>query len=187
MEAKSIYAFNCDGGGYVIASADSRALPVLGYSDTGSIEWERMPENMRVWLKLYDEAIATLGNRQDFKDGDITDPASHSGTLRQTRTIERAPIEPLIKTNWYQISHVSCHLIWINLIIHRRRQTGSAIVWICSTDLRINTAVHWKRSMLFVPARKRGWLFLSGLRKHWMSWEPDGASRKRSSVTNVLS
>lgn len=103
VEAKSIYAFNCDGGGYVIASADSRALPVLGYSDTGSIEWERMPENMRVWLKLYDEAIATLGNRQDFKDGDITDPASHSGTLRQTRTIERAPIEPLIKTNWYQI------------------------------------------------------------------------------------
>ena len=103
VEAKSIYAFNCEGGGYVIASADSRALPVLGYSDTGSIEWERMPENMRVWLKLYDEAIATLGNRQDFKDGDITDPASHSGTLRQTRTIERAPIEPLIKTNWYQI------------------------------------------------------------------------------------
>lgn len=102
-EPKSIYAFNCDGGGYVIASADSRALPVLGYSDTGSIEWERMPENMRVWLRLYDEAIATLGNRQDFKDGDITDPASQSGTLRQTRTIERAPIEPLIKTNWYQI------------------------------------------------------------------------------------
>lgn len=101
--AKSIYAFNCEGGGYVIASADSRALPVLGYSDTGSIDWERMPENMRVWLKQYDEAIATLGNRQDFKDGDITAPASHSGTLRQTRTIERAPIEPLIKTNWYQI------------------------------------------------------------------------------------
>ena len=103
VEAKSIYAFNCEGGGYVIASADSRALPVLGYSDTGSIDWERMPENMRVWLKQYDEAIATLGSRQDFKDGDITDPASHSGTLRQTRTIERAPIEPLIKTNWYQI------------------------------------------------------------------------------------
>ena len=45
--AKSIYAFNCEGGGYVIASADSRALPVLGYSDTGSIDWEQMPENMR--------------------------------------------------------------------------------------------------------------------------------------------
>ena len=118
VEAKSIYAFNCEGGGYVIASADSRALPVLGYSDTGSIDWERMPENMRVWLKLYDEAIATLGNRQDFKDGDIkmedgrwkmddvttdSNPASRNGTQRQTRTNGRTAIEPLIKTNWYQI------------------------------------------------------------------------------------
>ena len=105
VEAKSIYAFNCEGGGYVIASADSRALPVLGYSDTGSIDWERMPENMRVWLKLYDEAIATLGNRQDFKDGDLTGihPASGNGTQRQTRTNGRTAIEPLIKTNWYQI------------------------------------------------------------------------------------
>ena len=105
VEAKSIYAFNCEGGGYVIASADSRALPVLGYSDTGSIDWERMPENMRVWLKLYDEAIATLGNRQDFKDGDMTGshPTSRNGTQRQTRMDARTAVEPLIKTNWYQI------------------------------------------------------------------------------------
>ena len=48
--AKKIYAFNCEGGGYVIASGDERALPVLGYSDSGSIDWERMPENMRAWL-----------------------------------------------------------------------------------------------------------------------------------------
>ena len=46
-DAKSIYAFNLDGGGYVIASGDSRALPVLGYSATGSIDWDRMPDNMR--------------------------------------------------------------------------------------------------------------------------------------------
>ncbi len=38
-DAKSIYAFNLDGGGFVIASGDSRALPVLGYSATGSIDW----------------------------------------------------------------------------------------------------------------------------------------------------
>ena len=42
VEARSIYAFNREGGGYVIASADSRALPVLGYSDTGTIDWEQM-------------------------------------------------------------------------------------------------------------------------------------------------
>ena len=55
-EATKIYAFNIEGGGFVIASGDQRTLPVLGYSTTGSIDWSRMPENMRSWLKLYDEA-----------------------------------------------------------------------------------------------------------------------------------
>lgn len=96
VEARHIYAFNCEGGGYVIASGDSRALPVLGYSDTGAIDWEQMPENMRVWLRLYDEAIATLGDRSDFEDGDCL----MGRTVTRT---SRAAVEPLIRTNWYQI------------------------------------------------------------------------------------
>ena len=51
VETEKIYAFNVEGGGYVIASGDSRTLPVLGYSDSGSIDWTHMPENMRAWLK----------------------------------------------------------------------------------------------------------------------------------------
>lgn len=51
--AEKIYAFNREGGGYVIASADERTLPVLGYSDSGSIDWDRMPANMQAWLKQY--------------------------------------------------------------------------------------------------------------------------------------
>ena len=95
VEAQSIYAFNMEGGGYVIASADSRTLPVLGYSDSGTIDWDRMPENMRAWLKQYDEALATLGSRQDFKDGmALRCPA-------RTRAA-KAAIEPLIKTKWHQ-------------------------------------------------------------------------------------
>lgn len=97
VEARGIYAFNCEGGGYVIVSGDSRALPVLGYSDTGAIDWEQMPENMRVWLRLYDEAIATLGDRTDFTDGDYTNG-------RMTTRTSRAAVEPLIKTNWYQVA-----------------------------------------------------------------------------------
>ena len=96
VEARSIYAFNREGGGYVIASADSRALPVLGYSDTGTIDWEQMPENMRVWLRQYDEAIATLGDHTDFIDGDCTNG-------RMTTRTSRDAIDPLIKAIWYQI------------------------------------------------------------------------------------
>ena len=97
--AESIYAFNLKGGGYIIASADSRTLPVLGYSDSGSIDWEQMPENMRAWLMLYDEAIATLGDRMDFKDGNRI---SNGTPIRNGIHTERAPVEPLIKTHWAQ-------------------------------------------------------------------------------------
>ena len=93
-DAKSIYAFNLEGGGYVIASGDSRALPVLGYSDTGTIDWDRMPDNMRAWLKSYDKAMATLGNTKEFADG-----VSRHG---QTTRSPHEAIGPLLKTLWYQ-------------------------------------------------------------------------------------
>lgn len=94
VEAQSLYAFNLEDGGYIIASGDSRALPVLGYSTTGSIDWELMPDNMRAWLKQYDEAIATLGNSTDFADGN----AKNSPSART----DKSPVEPLIKTHWSQ-------------------------------------------------------------------------------------
>ncbi|MBO4613262.1 MAG: C10 family peptidase [Bacteroidaceae bacterium] len=95
VKASSIYAFNRQGGGYVIASADSRALPILGYSDTGSIDWEQMPENMRAWLMQYDEAMATLGDRTDLVDGNWV-----NGTSKRTA---HEAVEPLIKTHWNQL------------------------------------------------------------------------------------
>ena len=105
VEAEKIYAFNMEGGGYVIASADSRTLPVLGYSTTGSLDWEQMPDNMRSWLKHYDEAIATLGSRADFLDGELTSTLSYAQgatTALQSRRAGRTAVEPLIKTHWGQ-------------------------------------------------------------------------------------
>ena len=95
-DAKSIYAFNLEGGGYVIASGDSRTLPVLGYSATGTIDWDRMPDNMRAWLKSYDQAMATLGNTKEFTDG-----VSRRGL--KTRA-PREAIKPLLKTHWDQLT-----------------------------------------------------------------------------------
>lgn len=101
IDASSIYAFNCEGGGFVIASGDSRTLPVLGYSTTGSLDWERMPENMRAWLKSYDDAVATLGDRTDFVDGNALNDAGMS--LTNTRS-DKAPVEPFIKSHWDQLA-----------------------------------------------------------------------------------
>ena len=95
MEAQSIYAFNLEGGGYIIASGDSRALPVLGYSNKGSIDWDRMPANMRYWLKQYDEATKTLGKNKNFRNG-------NSIFAKAKTRASRAAIAPLIKTTWDQ-------------------------------------------------------------------------------------
>ena len=96
LETNSIYAFNVDGGGFVIASGDSRALPVLGYSDKGCIDWDNMPDNMRWWLKSYDEAMASLSATNDFVDG--VSQRDH----QQTRA-PKAAIEPMITTKWFQL------------------------------------------------------------------------------------
>ena len=104
-EATKIYAFNMEGGGFVIASGDQRTLPVLGYSTTGSIDWSWMPENMRSWLKSYDKAIATLDGRTDFEDGEQTVTLSYAQgatTARSSRRAERVAVEPLDKTHWNQ-------------------------------------------------------------------------------------
>ena len=93
--AEKIYAFNLEGGGYVIASGDSRALPVLGYSDSGHIDWENMPASMKWWLKSYDEAIASLGDHQ-FIDGNPVD--GRAATRAETMTA----IAPLLATHWDQ-------------------------------------------------------------------------------------
>ena len=105
IDAEGIYAFNCEGGGFVIASGDQRTLPVLGYSDSGCIDWQHLPENMRSWLRQYDKSIATLGNRTDFEDGEQTvTPLDDQGanTARRSRRAERIAVEPLVKTHWDQ-------------------------------------------------------------------------------------
>ncbi|MCR5361317.1 MAG: C10 family peptidase [Bacteroidales bacterium] len=92
-----IYAFNVEGGGFVIASADERALPVLGYSDSGTFDWDNLPDNMRAWLASYDEALATLGDRKEWVDGNAI-----GQELKNTRA-EKSAIAPLITTQWDQL------------------------------------------------------------------------------------
>ena len=101
VETDKIYAFNMKGGGYVIASGDSRALPVLGYSDSGSIDWTNMPENMRAWLKGYEEAIATLGSTSDFADGNLL---TADGKQTSSTRLARTAIEPMVTTQWGQLA-----------------------------------------------------------------------------------
>ncbi len=87
--APALYVFDQDKAGYLIVSADDVAAPVLGYSDSGTIDPDNLPDNLRWWLSQYKAQIeaATQG-----------DAAAYSPVSRATRE----PIAPLLKTTWDQ-------------------------------------------------------------------------------------
>lgn len=55
------YIFNAtDGNGFVIVSGDDRLSPILGYSDTGNIDTENLPVQLKAMLDCLDSKIASL-------------------------------------------------------------------------------------------------------------------------------
>lgn len=51
------YVFNKDGGGFTIVAADDLLMPVLGFSSVGSFTTEGMPDNVRSFLRTFDDRL----------------------------------------------------------------------------------------------------------------------------------
>ena len=88
--ASAYYAFNIDGGGFIIVAAEDRANPVLGYSDKGHLDYNNLPDNFKALMRSYKEEIEYLQAHPELK---IT-PA--------VRTNRSTGVAPLIKSNWGQ-------------------------------------------------------------------------------------
>lgn len=55
------YIFNAtDGNGFVIVSGDDRLSPILGYSDTGTVDTENLPVQLKTMLDCLDSKIESL-------------------------------------------------------------------------------------------------------------------------------
>ncbi len=86
----TLYVFNCpDNQGYRILSADDAAYSVIGYSDTGSIDPDNMPSQLRWWLQMSGDMISHYAGR--ISNGDAA-PAN----------VAKERIEPLCKSKWNQ-------------------------------------------------------------------------------------
>lgn len=59
---RHIQAYNIGGGGFVITSDDSRTREILGYSATGTLVNEQLPDGMRYWLEKFEDQIRQLGS-----------------------------------------------------------------------------------------------------------------------------
>lgn len=85
----SVYIFNKAEEGFVIVSADEVAAPILGYSDTGVLDVENLPDNLKGWLENCSRQIRRAS-------------AAGAESYSVTRETDHDPIEPLVKTKWDQ-------------------------------------------------------------------------------------
>ena len=83
------YVYNIgNDNGFVIIAGDDLATPVLGYTDRGSFSWDNMPDNLKIWLQYYKEAIAQVASR----DVETAAPQARPSDV----------VEPLLSTWWDQ-------------------------------------------------------------------------------------
>ena len=95
-QVSGLYVFSMsEKGGFVIVSNDSRTTPILGYSDSGTFDPDKMPDNMRAWLQGYADEIAWLQKQGNAKS-EPADKTTRAGTH------DKADIEPLVSTKWNQ-------------------------------------------------------------------------------------
>lgn len=84
------YAFNINGGGFVIVSGEDRSVPILGYSDKGFIDFNNLPAPLKDLLDGYKAEIEFLRSYQG--DDLIASPSIKVG----------GTVGPLIQTTWGQ-------------------------------------------------------------------------------------
>ncbi len=96
-EKAPFYIINIgDQQGFVIVSGDDRTNPILGYSDEGAFDANRMPANMRYWLDCYAQQLNVLAEMDDTQAQNCLRAPSRAAV--QTRN----SIAPLITTKWDQ-------------------------------------------------------------------------------------
>ena len=86
------YIFNVSRqGGFVIVSSDDCAPDILGYADSGTIDPDNMPDNMKAWLQGYADQISWMK---------VNGAKPWQQTM--TRGGARNAISPLLTSHWTQ-------------------------------------------------------------------------------------
>ena len=61
-QSAAFYVFNGKEDGFVLISAHDHARTILGYADHGQFDANNIPQNMQLWLKMYEEEMGQLGD-----------------------------------------------------------------------------------------------------------------------------
>lgn len=94
---QAYYIFNAeDNQGFVIVSGDDRSEEVLGYSDTGCIDLNNMPDALRDMLDCFVDEL------QELDEAGITSPEAFSRGANKVVSTGRHPIAPMTTSLWTQ-------------------------------------------------------------------------------------
>jgi hypothetical protein len=93
-DSQPYYIFNADNGkGFVIISGDERTQQVLGYSETGRIDLNNMPDGLKALLQQYAAEINSLGNETTAQVNTVN---------KSMAKADKADIKPLVESEWDQ-------------------------------------------------------------------------------------
>ena len=91
------YIFNIGNDqGFVVVAGDDRTTPIIGYSNEGNIDKNRMPDNMKAWLDACGKELKTLAAMDDAQ------ATKRLRAPRQRNIATRNSIAPLITSKWDQ-------------------------------------------------------------------------------------
>ena len=99
------YVFNNAQDGYIIIGGDEAAQDVLGYSNSGTFNYDKLPENMKWFLACYDKQISSV--IKQVKEGKIS-AADVAKAKRAPRKAPKANIDYLLQTTWDQGGPFNC-------------------------------------------------------------------------------
>lgn len=112
VKNRDIYIFNIGvNNGFIIVSGDDAAIPILAYSNTGSINPNKSPQNVIKWLEGYKQQIhyIKINNIEQTK----TIEALWTGSNNKLKSTQSS-VSPLLSTKWDQAPYVNAYCPYDN-------------------------------------------------------------------------
>ena len=161
--AAAYYVFNAENkGGFVIVSGDDRMRDILGYAESGSLDQEQLPDNLRWLLDYYAEVANDL-------------PAEQTGSAAAANN--REELKPLITTTWDQGDPYNTHCPDVNGQIPPTGCVATAMAQVINyhqwpiSEVRAMagyTTNTYSIEVSALPARKIGWYNMSDDEIAWL-------------------
>ena len=93
------YVFSRGAGqGFVIVSGDDSTAPILGYTEQGDYDLDKLPPQLQTMLRQWDERIADVQRRPQPQPQRLSAPRRAVAAFKEGWT----DVAPLLKTHWHQ-------------------------------------------------------------------------------------